>query len=369
MDAGLGRAGPLDQQHREHGARMAACGGISMPSWYSGRGALFETHAARESVGVFDCSHLPRLFVSGNGAPEGLRQALTYDVRRIAVEDSHETLFCSEEGGVLDRLRVHRLGALRWLLVPNAVQNATSALCSYINAHAAADLRIDDRTGSTTMLALEGPAAVQILSDLLSPAIVERTPAWHSTEIELYGHKALLWRTGAPQRDGFHVVCSIDAARHLWHLLIAAGATPCGLSCREILRQESGQAAVGHEFDGDASPFEAGLESLLSLGSGDFRGKEALEARRSDVSRRLVCLAADARDGIFRQGLGVLRGSQQICRLTSGGFSPSLGRAIGMAYIPDALAYSGAELTVDVRGRRIAATVLPQPVSRSAGRD
>jgi aminomethyltransferase len=345
---------------------MFACGELATPIWYSGRGVLAEARAVRENVGLFDISYIPRLFVTGSSATDVLSQAVTYDPHRIAVEDSHEALFCSEDGRVLDRLRVHHLGGTRWLLVASGVQHAVDAMRAAIASAPAIDIRVDDRTANTAMLAMQGPMAIEVLSDLLSAAITERTPAWHSTEIELYGHKALLWRTAAPEPDGFAMICSIEAARHLWHLLLAAGATPCGLASREILRQEACQAAVGHELDGDANPFEAGLESMVSLDGVDFRGKPALENLRNQPRRNLVCLAALTRDGIFRQGLAVFNGAKQVGRLTSGGYSPVLGKSIGMAYVPVDLARAGTSLEVKLRGRRLAAAVLPAPNVRSA---
>lgn len=363
MGTGLTRVGPLDQQHREHGAHMAVCSNIAMPMWYSGRGAIFEAHAARESVGLFDCSHLTRLFVTGRGANASLRHALTYDVNTIAVEDSHEALFCSENGGVLDKIRVHHLGDVRWLLVPDALQTGSESIPTYIRSNPVEEVRVDDRTDNTAMLALQGPMAVELLGELLTPAIANRIPSWRSTEIELYGHKALLWRTGAPQGDGFQIVCSVDAARHLWHLLIAAGATPCGLDSREILRQERGEAAVGHELDGDADPYETGLESLVSLNGSAFRGSEALMQRCRAPGRTLACLTATGRGAIFRQGFPVLHGMLQVARLTSGGFSPMLGRSIGIALVPLGLAQFGTKLAIEVRGRTIAAIVSPAPIS------
>ncbi|HVC29800.1 MAG TPA: glycine cleavage T C-terminal barrel domain-containing protein, partial [Steroidobacteraceae bacterium] len=223
------------------------------------------------------------------------------------------------------------------------------------------DARLDDRRESTVMLAVQGQRAAEMLGAVLSPAIPERVARRHSTEIELFGHKAFISRTGYTGEDGFEVVSAIDAGQHLWNALIAAGAVPCGLGARDVLRLEAALALYGNDIDLTTNPYEAGLGWVVSLKGADFAGKAALVNLKDEVARKLVCFVASDRGGVFRHGYPLIHEGRRIGTVTSGSFSPTLNASIGMGYVPSALCEEGTVLNVEVRGRPTGARIVPRP--------
>lgn len=353
------RRSPLDAKHRELGARMAPFAGYEMPIQYAG--IVEEVHAVRQRAGVFDVSHMGRLFVTGADGGELLRRVHTYNVNKIAVDSGHYSLMCNEEGGILDDPYVYHLGVARWLMIPNASRNEDDVVWVRDHMRPGMDARLDDRREATVMLALQGPSASDVLGAVLSPAISMRVGRRQSTEIELYGYKAFLSRTGYTGEDGFEFVCAIDAGRHLWMNLLAAGATPCGLGARDALRLEAALALYGNDIDTSTNPFEAGLGWVVSLKDAEFAGKDALLRLKDAVMRRLVCFQATERAGVFRHGHPIAHDGAVIGVVTSGSFSPTLNASIGMGYVPVELSQEGTELQIDVRGQRAGARIVPRP--------
>jgi aminomethyltransferase len=353
------RQSPLDQQHHELGARMAPFAGYEMPIQY--RGIVEEVQAVRQAAGIFDVSHMGRLFVTGRDAADLLRSVHTYNVQRIEVDSGHYSLLCDEAGGILDDPYVYHLGETRWLMIPNASRNEDDIAWMREHLRPGMEARLDDRRESTAMLALQGPRAAELLGSVLSPAIPERVARRHSTEIELFGHKAFLSRTGYTGEDGFEVVCAIDAGQHLWQALLGAGVTPCALGARDVLRLEAALALYGNDIDRSTNPYEAGLGWVVSLKGADFAGKAALVNLKDRIERKLVCFVATDRGGVFRHGYPLLHGGRQVGTVTSGSFSPTLNTSIGMGYVPLALAAEGTELQVEIRGRSADARIVPRP--------
>ncbi|MGI8551008.1 MAG: glycine cleavage system aminomethyltransferase GcvT [Dehalococcoidia bacterium] len=353
------RKSPLDAEHREHGARLVPFAGFQMPIQYSG--IVEEVCAVRERAGIFDVSHMGRLFVSGAEAADLLRSVHTYNVQRIAVDSGHYSLLCDESGGILDDPYVYHLGEQRWLMIPNASRNDEDIDWLREHLRPGMDARLDDRRESTVMVALQGPRAAEILGSVLSAEIPARVQRRRATEIELYGYKAFLSRTGYTGEDGFEIVCAIDAGRHFWDHVIAAGATACGLGARDVLRLEAALALYGNDIDVSTNPYEAGLGWVVSMKDADFSGKTALAHLKERVDRRLVCFTADNRAGVFRHGYSILHGGEPAGVVTSGGFSPTLKTSIGMGYVPASLAAEGNELSIEIRGRPAGARIVPRP--------
>lgn len=358
------RRTPLYERHVALGGRMVPFAGWEMPVQYSG--IVEETRAVRRRAGLFDVSHMGRAFVSGPNAVDLLRRVLTFNVRTLAVGQGHYALLCDERGGILDDPYVFRLGEQRWMLIPNAARNAADLEHLRAQSDPGWDLRLDDRQAQTLMLALQGPGAKHVLGAVLSPAIEQRLPRRRHTEIELYGAKAVVSRTGYTGEDGFELVTAVDAGLHLWDTLIAAGVTPCGLGARDTLRLEASLALYGQDIDTTTNPYEAGLGWVVSLDDGeDFIGRAALVDLKGAVTRRLACFTASERGGVIRHGYPLRHGDAVVGQVTSGGFSPTLNTSIGMGYLPRPLATPDTALTVDVRGRPLPVTVVPRPFYRS----
>jgi aminomethyltransferase len=357
------RTSPLDAAHRALGARMVPFAGWEMPVQYAG--IVEEVKSVRERAGLFDVSHMGRLFVSGPDALALLRFTLTYDPAKMAEGTGHYNLLCDEAGGILDDPYLYRMGAERWLVVGNASRYESDL--RWLQAHrSGGDVRLDDRQATTVMLALQGPGAKHVLSAVLSPEL-ERSISRHEChEIELMGTKALVARSGYTGEDGFEFVCSVDTGCALWDHLLRAGVKPCGLGARDVLRLEAALALYGNDINTSTNPWEAGLGWVVSLDSDrQFEGRVALQNSKGAVSRRLSCLQSSER-GVPRHGCPVMKNGQQVSTLTSGGFSPTLGAGIGMAYLPLELTAPGTELQIDVRGRLLSTCVIKRPFYRGS---
>jgi aminomethyltransferase len=334
------------------------------------RGIVEEHRAVRERAGVFDVSHMGRLFVVGADAARLIRSAVTYDVTKLREGRGHYTLLCTPDGGIFDDPYVYRLDELRFLVVGNAANAEHDAAHIASLAEDGMNVELMDRQEQTVMMAVQGPAASGYMSRVIGPEVAAM-PKRACTELPYLQYKLFVSRTGYTGEDGFELVTSAEAGRALWRQLLAEGVEPCGLGARDTLRLEAALALWGNDIDETTSPYEAGLGWVVSLDDGaDFTGRAALaRAKAAGVSRKLVCLKAADR-GVIRDHYPVMRGNDEIATVTSGSFSPTLGVSIAMAYVPLEMAAYGTELEVDVRGRRMPVIVVRRPfVKHAAGAD
>jgi aminomethyltransferase len=337
-----------------------------MPLQYAG--IVAEHEAVRTAAGVFDVSHLARVWVEGPDAGAQLRRVTTYGVTRLVPGAAHYSLYCDERGGIADDVFVYRVTAERWLVVHNAA-NAAADLAR-VQAVAGEGARVRDVTGDSVMLAVQGPAAPALLGRLLGDGYAALAPRG-CAEFAWRGGTILAARTGYTGEDGAECIVAAERAAELWDACLAAGVTPAGLGARDTLRLEAALPLHGHDLDATTTPFEAGLGFAVSLDDeADFTGREALVAlAAAPPSRRLACVRADGRGAPFRAGYRLLAGSEAgaapIGVLASGGYSPTLRVAIGLAYLPAVLAAPGRALGVEVRGNIEAATVVRRPFYRS----
>ncbi|MBF6599514.1 MAG: glycine cleavage system aminomethyltransferase GcvT [Dehalococcoidia bacterium] len=361
-DAPALRKTALFDLHERQGARIVPFAGWAMPVQY--RGIVEEHRAVRERAGVFDVSHMGRLFVVGDGAAQLLRRAVTYDVSSLAEGRGHYTLLCNERGGIIDDPYVYRLDGTRFLFVGNAANAAGDAARLRSLADAGADAELLDRQEQTVMLAVQGPAASGFLARAIGPEIAAMEKR-ACTELPFMRHKLFVSRTGYTGEDGFELVAAPDAGRAIWRQLVAEGVEPCGLGARDTLRLEAALPLWGNDIDESTDPYEAGLGWVVSLDDGaDFAGRDALAAiKQHGAARKLVCLRAKDR-GVVRDGYDVLDDGAVVGRVTSGGYSPTLGVSIALAYVPRGLAAEGRPLAADVRGRALAMVVVKRPFVR-----
>jgi aminomethyltransferase len=345
--------------HERQGARVAPFAGWAMPIQY--RGIVDEHRAVRERAGIFDVSHMGRLFVVGRDAAGLLRRAASYDVASIAEGHGHYTLLCNLEGGIIDDPYIYRLDDERFLVVGNAVNADRDRDHLQALVDPGMDVELLDRQEQTVMVAVQGPAAAGHLARLLGPEVAALDKR-RCTELPFMGVKLFISRTGYTGEDGFEIVTGSDPGRAIWRQLLAEGVEPCGLGARDTLRLEAALPLWGNDIDETTNPYEAGLGWVVSLQDGaEFVGRAALERINSEgTTRKLCCLRATDR-GVIRDHFPVLHGAAQVSVVASGSHSPTLGVSIAMAYMPNALAAEGTELHVDVRGKRLPAVVVKRP--------
>jgi aminomethyltransferase len=346
----------LFDRHVAAGAKLVEFAGWEMPVQYAG--VRQEHIAVREHAGIFDVSHMGEIETSGPRALELLQRLLSNDVSRIPVGGAQYSVLCREDGGVLDDLFTYRLGAERYLTVTNASNHVRDL--DRFRAHATDldDVQVADGIGDYAMLAVQGPAAreiVQAISDSPLP------PRMTVAERRLSGAEVLVCGTGYTGEDGVELLCAPRDAPALWDELTRRGAVPGGLAARDTLRLEACFHLYGNDLTVERGPIEAGLGWCCKEETG-FVGSDAVRAvRASGPAERLVAFTLDG-PGIARHGNPVVGGGE----VSSGTLSPCLGVGIGMAYVPTAHAAPGTRLQLDVRGKMRPAVVKEKPLYKRA---
>lgn len=345
---------PLHPRHLAQGAKFAEFAGWRMPLHF-GAGVLAEHAAVRERVGVFDVSHLGKVWVTGPGAADFVNRCLTADLDRIGDGGAQYTLCCDADGGVVDDLIAYRLSSEEVLLVPNAANAAEVA--RRLSDAAGAGIEVRDAHRALAVLAVQGPESPRILEYLGLP---HEGDYMAFTERIVDGAAVIVCRSGYTGETGFELILPVEAAGDFWDGMLVAGAVPCGLGARDTLRLEMGYPLHGQDLGRGISPIQARLRWAIGWDKPEFWGKAALEAERgAGPGRRLWGLEAQGR-GVPRAGMSVLDGDRRVGTTTSGTFAPTLKKGVALALLEPGYR-PGAELELDVRGRRLAVRVVKPP--------
>jgi aminomethyltransferase len=353
---------PLYKDHASLGARLVPFAGWEMPVQYAG--IVKEHQAVRERAGLFDVCHMGELELRGPGATEALDRLVTNDVAALPAGKALYTVACNERGTILDDLIVYRRADDHLLVVCNASNR------DKITAHFAEQVRgrceYEDASDRTGLIALQGPDAVGIMKAAGASQGTLDLRSFRLAEDTVGGVACLVARTGYTGEDGFELFCAWDDTAALWRALLEAGAptgiAPAGLGARDTLRLEARLSLYGNELDEDTNPFEAGLGWVVKLDRGDFLGRQALQAvREQGVTRTLVGFEMTGR-GIGRHGYPILdRDGHRMGEVTSGGPGPTVGKNIGLGYVPPNASAVGTPLGVEIRGKVVDAVVVPTP--------
>ena len=366
----------LYDTHVAAGARMVPFGGWDMPVQYPA-GILAEVRAVRTGAGIFDVSHMGRAYVSGPSATEFLDWALTGSAATLAVGRARYCLICNERGGVIDDTIFYRLAEDRYLLIPNA-GNRHRVLDWFglvieqrferppsNSLPSGEGITIDDQTMQTSLVACQGPDARQMVAELCENGLSRLRPfAW--TETRMSGADVLVGRTGYTGEDGVEIMAPAAAAPAIWQALTDAGAVPCGLGARDVLRTEAGLPLHGHELDESTTPVEAGLERFVDFDK-PFIGRDALLNQQYNGTRfTLVGLQMPGRSAPrATYALSVL--GFPAGQVTSGCYSPTLDMSLGMGYVFPEYSRPGTVLELDKRGLVEEITVTTLPHYRRSG--
>jgi aminomethyltransferase len=350
---------PLYDWHVAHGARLVEFAGWDMPIQYTT--ILDEHQAVRTAAGLFDISHMGRLSFAGPDSLALLQRVYTNDVAAMKDFQVRYGLITNASGGVRDDVLVYRW-PYGYAMVVNAANRAK--IVAWLAEHKGAwAVEVSDRTAATCMVAVQGPKAVELCRGLTA-ADAGQLGYYFAAATTYQGQPCIVSRTGYTGEDGLEVIVGAVQGVALWSELVARGARPCGLGARDTLRLEAGMPLYGHELSEDLDPFQAGLGWAVKMDKGDFIGRDALAGRRQDPARRQrVGLELDGKR-LAREGAAVVRGGQEVGRVTSGTFAPTLGKAIAMAYVDPAAAVVGTACEVDVRGTPVPARVVALPFYR-----
>jgi len=352
----------LYAQHAALGARLVPFAGWEMPIQY--KGISVEHQAVRERAGLFDVSHMGELELKGPKALELVNSLITNDIARAADGQATYTCCCNERGTILDDLIVYRRSPSDVLVVCNASNR------DKISAHFAAAARgvceFKDESDQTALLALQGPRAMDVLKRAGVSIDVDALKSFRFASGTVSGVPCVIARTGYTGEDGVELFCDWEQAPILWQGLLDAGGDygiePIGLGARDTLRLDARLSLYGNDIDETTNPLEAGLGWVVKLDKPNFVGKDALLAvKAAGLTRTLVGFEMTGR-GIARHGYPLLDNEGKpfgVC--TSGGPSPTLGKSIGLGYVPVAASAVGTTILVDCRGKQIPATIVKPP--------
>ncbi len=345
------RQTPLRDRHAAAGARLVPFAGFEMPLQYSG---IREEHlAVRRSAGVFDISHMGQVESRGPDAQRFLQRVVSNDVRRIPEGGAQYSVMCREDGGVLDDLFSYGLGEREYLTVTNAANHERDL--AWMQAQAGPfDVDVLDRASDFAMLAVQGPAARELVAGLTDGALPAR---FHCCERRVAGVGMLVCGTGYTGEDGVELLMAPDAAAGVWDRLLEAGATPAGLGARDTLRLEACFHLYGNDLSTERGPIEAGLGWCCKEETG-FIGADAVASVRSAGPKEKLAPFVIDGPGIARAGNPVRGGGV----VTSGTFSPCLERGIGMAYVAVGVAQPETRIEIDVRGTARPAIIAKKPL-------
>ncbi len=356
----------LYETHKVAGAKMVPFAGYEMPVQYTG--VIDEHRAVREAAGLFDVSHMGEFEARGKGAGAFIHKMVTNNVLRLEVGGVLYAAMCREAGGIVDDLTVYRLAEERYMAVVNAANIKKD--WEWMVSHRTEDCEFENVSDQTGLLALQGPKAESILSKLIPGGDLATIPYYGAQFKDVAGCDVLVSRTGYTGENGFELYCKSVDAPALWDALVNEGGDeglkPCGLGARDTLRTEMKYALYGNDIDESTHPLEAGLGWVVKYKAGDFIGREKLLALRAEgIKRKLIGFEMVDR-GIPRHGAPILIDGEVAGEVTSGTMSPTLGKAIGIGYVPAANSDEGATLEVDLRGKARRALIVKTPFYKKA---
>ncbi len=351
----------LSTTHEALGAKMVPFAGYNMPVSYEGVNAEHET--VRNGVGVFDVSHMGEFLILGANALELIQKVTSNDASKLVDGQAQYSCLPNNDGGIVDDLIVYRLEAEKWLLVVNASNIEKD--WNWISSHNSMGAEMKDISENYSLLAIQGPKAVEAMQSLTSEDL---------SAIKFYTFKVsdfagidhvIISATGYTGSGGFEIYCKNSEVKQVWDQVMEAGADwgikPVGLAARDTLRLEMGYCLYGNDINDTTSPLEAGLGWITKF-SKDFINAENLKKEKEHgPQRRLVAFELDER-GIPRQGYDIVDGNgKKIGEVTSGTMSPSLGKGIGLGYVPTIMKDIGTKIHVQIRKNAVPATVVKLP--------
>lgn len=359
------KAPTLHDEHVRARARMTEFAGWSVPLDYGS--IISEARAVRSHAGLFDISHMGRIVVEGPKSFDLLSRMTTNDIHRLEVGQGQYTLMCNDRGRIKDDLIVFRVQHDSFLLVVNAAN--TKKDMDWLNMDATVGASVIDMTAETSLFALQGPNALTLLSSTATNAPELRR--FGCGEVEIAGVQCFFSRTGYTGEDGYEFMCVNAVAPRVWEALSSSGQATapvlCGLGARDVLRIEAGYVLYDHEIGEEIDPIEAGLTRFVRFDKGDFVGREAVESIRNKGPKRQLTGVLMYDRTVPRQGAEIQCDDITIGVVTSGTFSPTVEKGIGLGYVDAGKGNIGAEVKVLLREKPYAGRLVTPPFYKSRG--
>jgi len=355
----------LYEAHKALNAQFVEFAGWEMPISYSG--VLEEHKAVRTAAGLFDVSHMGRIQVDGQGAKRFLQYLSSANIDSLRAGQACYTLFCNKEGGVIDDLIIYKLKRASFLVCVNAANRDKCLNWINTNAPNFQNVSIIDLGDSIAQIAIQGPKSLEIMQKLtdvdLSPVKLK-----YFVEGRLGGMDAYIARTGFTGERGYEIFLPAMIAPGIWDSILKQGEEygikPAGLGCRDTLRLEMGYPLYGNDMDDKTTPVEANLDKAVDFDKGDFIGRDAiLQKKEKGIERKLVGFEL-LQKGVPRHGCRIYSNGKTLGVVTSGNFSPTLKKGIGMGYVLPQYSKPGTEILIDIRGKAAVSVVVEPPFYR-----
>ena len=351
----------LSKVHAALGAKMVPFAGYNMPVSY--QGINIEHQTVREKVGVFDVSHMGEFFIKGPNALDLIQKVCSNDASKLEDGQAQYSCFPNQDGGIVDDLIVYRITAEKWLLVVNA--SNIDKDWAWINAHNTIGAVLENCSDQYSLLAIQGPKAIQAMQSLTQEDL--SAIKFYTFKINTFAgvENVIISATGYTGSGGFEIYCKNTQVEKIWSQVLEAGSSwgiqPIGLAARDTLRLEMGYCLYGNDIDDTTSPLEAGLGWITKFNK-EFINRASLKKQKEQgVSQTLVGFELSQR-GIPRQGYAIVDAQgAPIGRVTSGTMSPSLGKGIGLGYVPVALKEVGSQIYIQIRNKIVPAMVVKLP--------
>jgi aminomethyltransferase len=351
---------PFFELHQHYGGKIVPFAGFEMPVQY--KGIVEEHKAVRNSVGVFDVSHMGEFFVDGVEAESFLQHITINDLKKLTPGKAQYSAMMFDDGGIIDDLLIYKLGENSFMVVVNAANIEKDF--DWMKNHCPSGAVMENKSDETALLAVQGPSSLKTLQKL-TPVDLASIPYYSFVHGKLGDVAMTISRTGYTGELGFELYFPASSAKQVWESLFDAGKefdiVPVGLGARDTLRMEMGYCLYGNDIDQTTNPLEAGLGWITKLNKGGFIGKNVLEKVKSEgVKRKLVGMILEER-AIPRHGYAIAADGNIVGSVTSGTFSPSLEKGIALGYVSTPHAAVGSRVAVDIRGRSMDAVVTSVP--------
>ena len=353
---------PLNQLEHEFGGKMVDFGGWELPVQYTG--ILEEHEAVRTRAGIFDVSHMGEVTVKGPQALALLQRTTCNDVSKLENGRAQYNGLLYPTGGFVDDILIYRNSPDDYFVVVNA-SNTDKDFEWLAEAAKGLDVDVKNVSAKYAQLAIQGPESQRLLQPITDVDLASMK-YYRFARGKVDGAEAIVSRTGYTGEDGFEVYVAPEHGPRIMKKLVDAGAKPAGLGARDTLRLEAKMALYGNDIDHSTTPLEADLGWMVKLEKGDFMGRDVLEREQSEGPKRKLVGFEMVDRGIARHGYPIVEGGQEIGVVTSGTHSPTLKKAIGLAYLPAEKSASGTEFNVLIRGKETRARVVPTPFYKRA---
>jgi len=352
---------PLYEKHCDLGGKIIDFHGWALPVQYSG--IIDEHKQVRKAAGLFDVSHMVEITVEGPGATEFIQKIVTNDISKTRDFRIVYSPMCYPDGGVVDDLLIYKFSSEFYLLIVNA--SNTDKDYDWLSQNLEGKVQIKNLSDHYAQLALQGPESEKILQKLVDARLSEIKFFNFIPEAGICGKRAIISRTGYTGEDGFEIYIKSEYAATLWDNLLEAGKdyglVPAGLGARDTLRFEAALPLYGNELSQDITPLEAGLDRFVKLEKENFIGRDVLLNQKSSGLKRKIVGFEMVDRGIPRSGYDVLADGEKIGYVTSGNFSPSLEKNLGMALVDIACSGIGFEIDIAIRNRALKARIAELP--------